>query len=332
MIPSPIPPKRPAFLITIDTEGDDLWSAPREITVRNAAFLDRFQRLCEAHGLKPTYLTNYEMAGASEFQQFARGVLSRNAGEIGMHLHAWNSPPIRPLTDDDYRYQPYLIEYPDDVIRGKIAFLTRLLEDTFGVKITSHRAGRWSMNEVYARILVEHGYRTDCSVTPHVSWRHYMGDPRQGGGSDFSAFPEGPYTVDLRDISRPGNSSLLELPMTVVRSANPALRRLGDLLPRGSLPFRLLDRVFPPLLWLRPNGRNLPQMLQVLDRALQDGRPYVEFMLHSSEFMPGGSPTFRTPASVEALYRDLDQLFSRASSHFSGPTLSEFDRSFRPAL
>ena len=45
---------RPAFLVTIDTEGDDLWSRPREIGTRNAAFLPRFQALCEAHGLKPT--------------------------------------------------------------------------------------------------------------------------------------------------------------------------------------------------------------------------------------------------------------------------------------
>lgn len=320
-----------AFLITIDTEGDDLWSAPRTITVRNAAFLERFQRLCERHGLKPTYLTDYEMAVAPEFQEFARGALSRNMAEIGMHLHAWNSPPVRPLTDDDYRYQPYLIEYPEDVIREKVGVLTRLLEDTFGLKMSSHRAGRWSMNAVYARILVEHGYRTDCSVTPHVSWRRAMGDPRQGGGTDFSSFPEEPYLVDLGDISHRGNSSLLELPLTIMRSTSPGLRRLGELLPQGSLPSRLWNRIFPPVHWLRPNGRNLPQMLRLLERALQDGRPYVEFMLHSSEFMPGGSPTFRTAASVEALYRDLDQLFSHASSRFSGATLSEFDRSFRMA-
>ena len=325
----PTAAKRPAFLITIDTEGDDLWSAPREITIRNAGFLDRFQRLCEAHSLKPTYLTNYEMAADPTFQKFARGALAQNAAEIGMHLHAWNSPPVRPLTDDDYRYQPYLIEYPEEVIREKVGFLTRLLEDTFGVKMTSHRAGRWSMNDVYARILVEQGYLTDCSVTPHVSWRRAMGDPRGEGGTDFSAFPDEPYTVDLQDISRRGSSSLLELPMTIMRPANPALRRMGERMPPGSLPSRVWNRLFPPVLWLRPNGRNLPSMLQVLERALQEGRPYVEFMLHSSEFMPGGSPTFRTPESIEGLYRHLDLLFSRASSHFSGATLSEFDRSFR---
>jgi hypothetical protein len=51
------PSVRGAFLITVDTEGDNLWSRPRDITVRNAEVLPRFQELCERHGLRPTYLT-----------------------------------------------------------------------------------------------------------------------------------------------------------------------------------------------------------------------------------------------------------------------------------
>jgi hypothetical protein len=195
----------------------------------------------------------------------------------------------------------------------------------------SHRAGRWSMNEVYARILVDRGYRIDCSVTPHVSWRHSKGDPSRPGGTDFSSFPEGPYTVDLRDISRAGDSPLLELPMTILRSSAFPLRHVGELMPRASLPSRAWNRLFPPVLWLRPNGRNLRQMLQVLARVRREKRSYAEFMLHSSEFMPGGSPTFRTQESIEQLYRDLEHVFSEAAAGFKGGTLAEFDASFRAA-
>lgn len=130
------------FIITIDTEGDDLWSKPREITTRNAAYLPRFQALCERFGFKPVYLTNYEMANCATFVEFARDVLARDAGEVGMHLHAWNSPPLVQLTGDDFRFQPYLIEYPEPVMREKIRTLTRLLEDRFGCEMVSHRAGR----------------------------------------------------------------------------------------------------------------------------------------------------------------------------------------------
>ena len=87
----------PAFLVTIDTEGDDLWGRPQLITTRNARHVQRFQRLCESFGLRPTWLTNYEMARCPHFLAFGRDVVRRGAGEIGMHLHAWNSPPLEPL-------------------------------------------------------------------------------------------------------------------------------------------------------------------------------------------------------------------------------------------
>src|SRR5687768_1169119 len=101
---------KPFFIVTVDTEGDDLWARPREITTRNASYLPRFQSLCESYGLRPTYLTNYEMAVSPVFQEFGRAMLGRDAAEIGMHLHAWNSPPLVPLTDDDFHHVPYLAQ------------------------------------------------------------------------------------------------------------------------------------------------------------------------------------------------------------------------------
>src|SRR5438132_4090454 len=143
------------FIITIDTEGDDLWSKPREITTRNAEYLPRFQSLCERFRFKPVYLTNYEMAMSDVFVEFARDVLARGAGEIGMHLHAWNSPPLVPLTSDDLRFHPYLIEYPEPVMKATIKTLTRLLNDRFEQTMTSHRAGRWASEGRDAAMLVD---------------------------------------------------------------------------------------------------------------------------------------------------------------------------------
>jgi len=326
---SPTFPRRPAFLITIDTEGDDLWSAPREITTRNAEFLPRFQDLCERHGLKPTWLTNYEMAVSPLFREFGLDVLRRGTAEIGMHLHAWNSPPLSPLTADDFLYQPYLMEYPASVVREKIGSLTDLLEATFGVKMVSHRAGRWSMSPTYARELVAHGYTVDCSVTPHVSWQVAKGDPAQDGGTDYTRFPSDPYFVSLEDLSKPGDSPLLEVPMSIVPTGRGPLHRIVRTLPRRSLTGRIGHRLFPPVAWLRPNGRNLRPMRRLLLELLRGGGMYAEFMLHSSELMPGGSPTFRTEASIETLYEDLEELFADASEAFVGETLREFAQRYR---
>jgi hypothetical protein len=75
---------------------------------------------------------------------------------------------------------------------------------------------------------------------------------------------------------------------------------------------------------MRPTGRNLRFLLEMLDQARAERWPYVEFMLHSSELMPGGSPTFQNAASIEKLYEDLEVLMEAAGTHFQGATLSEF--------
>jgi hypothetical protein len=315
-------PSRPAFLITIDTEGDDLWSHPHEITTRNARWLPRFQQLCETYGFLPTYLTNYEMARCPVFRAFGQDVLRRGAGEIGMHLHAWNSPPLIPLTSDDFACAPYLIEYPRDVMFEKVDFMTRLLRETFETGISSHRAGRWGFDAVYAHILCECGYGVDCSVTPGVSWASHAGGIR--GGPDFTSALRHPDILDRDDVCRAGDSGLLEVPMTVVPEGASCLDWLRPHCAPASLPGRVLNRLAPAVNWLQPNGRNRKRLLRLLDGIAARGEPYAEFTLHSSELMPGGSPRFRTAESIENLYRDLHVLFAAASRHLRGATLTAF--------
>jgi hypothetical protein len=68
-------------------------------------------------------------------------------------------------------------------------------------------------------------------------------------------------------------------------------------------------------------------MLDIVARKRREGADYVQFTLHSSEFMPGGSPTFRSPASIESLYRDMEALFSDIAAHFRGSGLTDYARS-----
>jgi hypothetical protein len=317
------PLSAPSFLITIDTEGDNLWNRPHEITTQNARFLPRFQRLCERFSFKPTYLTNYEMANDPFFVEFGRDILARNSGEIGMHLHPLNSPPIKPLTANDHRYQPYLFEYPTPVIREKIVYMNELLTENFQCQILSHRAGRWAFNEIYARILVDLGYRIDCSVTPHLSWREYPGDPSQDGGADFFQFPEDHYFVDLDDIGRAGQSDLLEIPLTVFDTAPTPVRLIKKYFRRAAFIHRLANKLYPTI-WLRPAKGNRRRLFQTVALAERLRKDHLMFMLHSSEFMAGGSPTFLNERDIERLYADLEALFERIARSFKGQTLTEF--------
>jgi hypothetical protein len=302
------------FLVTIDAEGDDLWARPREITTRNAQYLPRFQRLCERFGFKPVYLANHEMANCGAFVEFACDVLARDAGEVGMHLHAWNSPPLEPLTGDDFRFQPYLIEYPERVMREKIRTLTGLLEERFGRKMISHRAGRWAFDGRYAAMLLEEGYRVDCSVTPGIDWSRTPGSPGGNGGTDYTAFPHQPYFF---------SGELLEVPMTV-RPSGPY--RAAPWAYRVPLLRRFANRMSRGLSWLCPAESDLGDMLRVARAARAEGAEHLEFMLHSSELMPGGSPGFRDAAAIERLYECLEILFAHLSGWCRGLTLQEFHR------
>jgi hypothetical protein len=320
------------FIITIDTEGDNLWARPHEITTRNAAYLPRFQALCERYRFKPVYLTNYEMALSDEFVEFGRSVVSREAGEIGMHLHAWNSPPLHALTTDDYRHQPYLIEYPAPIMKQKIRRLTALLEDRFERRMVSHRAGRWAFDGRYAAMLLDAGYRVDCSVTPGVDWRPNKGAPQGNGGSNYTRFPDRPYFMSPTDISVPAKSGLLEVPMTV---------RSGRLYRRIPFAYRvpcvrwIAKHISPAPRWLCPTSlqekRNLHPMVELARQARTDGASHLEFLLHSSELMPGGSPAFRTPQDIDRMYEHLEILFDELSAWCSGTTLAELDGMLRRA-
>ncbi len=314
------------FIITIDTEGDNLWARPREITTRNAAYLPRFQSLCERFGFKPVYLTNYEMVISDVFVEFARDMLARGTGEIGMHLHAWNSPPLVPLTSDDFHNQPYLVEYPGAVMKEKIKVVTRLLEDRFDHAMLSHRAGRLGFDGRYAAMLLEEGYRVDCSVSPGLDWRGTLGDPRGNGGTDYTHFPHDPYFLSPTDISAPTRDGLLEVPMTIRPSG---LYRRAPWVYRVPLLRQATNRLVSPALnHLCPAESNLRGMLRATRTARSESAAHLDFSLHSSELMPGGSPTFRDATDVERLYEDLEILFGELSSHCRGVTLKEFHTSF----
>ena len=58
--------------------------------------------------------------------------------------------------------------------------------------------------------------------------------------------------------------------------------------------------------------------------ARAGGISHMEFMLHSSEFMPGGSPDFSSAADIEQLYETLEMLFEELATWCRGRTLKEF--------
>lgn len=306
------------FVITIDTEGDNLWDwrMGDNIDTKNVFFLNRFQELCEKYSFKSVWLTNWEMINNPKYVEFAKDVVERKSGEIGMHLHAWNNPPLYDLpVAKNNLGAPYLIEYPNKIIIEKIRFLTDKIEKEIGIRPTSHRAGRWATNEFYFETLRSFGYTVDCSITPYINWANKLGQSINSHGTNYSK-------VRQKDVYwLDENHTLLEVPMTIIKSHK--LFNSDKKNNIRSMASSLYHYILGSELWLRPNDKNLNEMEYVVRNAIAEKRNYIMFMLHSSELMPGGSPTFKTKESIENLYSNLDSLFKNIHNNFVGITLKD---------
>lgn len=293
------------FIITVDTEGDNLWDpyqtkdGYREITTKNANVLGDFQALCEKYGFVPTYLTNYEMAINDTFREMASKGLKKGTVEIGMHMHAWNCPPLHDLPYNPEGHNPFQGEYPYDVLKEKVTFLTELLKENFQTEIRSHRAGRWYLDKNVTEILENAGYIVDCSVTPGISWEKTIGN--KAYGPNYKNEPQREYLLKNSQFAKV-DSKLIEIPPTVVKST-----LFGAGIPTSvkELKIKLANNT----IWLRPSGSNLKDLLYIVKQKSKENQ-YLEFMIHSSELMAAGSPNFKTEDSIRKLYSDMDKLFS----------------------
>ena len=294
------------FIITVDTEGDNLWSYKEgdEIGVQNSEYLPRFQNLCEIYGYKPVYLTNYEMANSDVFISEAKKWLEKDTCEIGVHLHAWNNPPYYKL-QGEYNENSYLIEYPEEIMRAKFKVIYDLIVKNFGVKPISHRAGRWAMDDRYFKIFKDFDIKIDCSYTPGIDWTSSKGVTM--GGSDYSKESKGIQYIN----------GVLEVPATT---------RFYRSCLNGSIKHRIKTLLKGEYVWLRPALSSLQGMKKVIDIIDKETDiDFVEFMIHSSEVMPNGSPYFTSINAIEREYEIMNLLFAYAKSKgFVGSTLAEY--------
>lgn len=291
------------FIITVDTEGDNGWMYRDgdDVKTENALSIPRFQELCEGYGFKPVYLTNYEMILDTRFVAYIKPKVEAGLCEIGIHVHAWNNPPLYQL-DRKYEGNPYLIEFPLDIMKKKFSITYSMIKEKIGVAPVTHRAGRWAMNGDYFKILEEFNIKVDCSVTPGISWSKSAGATIAGG-------PD--YSNEKNMLKTYGQ--VLEVPMTImsIRSGGDTIkRRIKSLLKRKNV-------------WLRPAVSSLNEMKRVVDKSKRSD--FVEFMIHSSELMPGGSPYFKDNEAIERLYFDMEMLFKYVKERgYEGITLKEY--------
>lgn len=318
--------ERPIFLFVVDTEGDNEWTHHRRVPpVRNLRALPRFQALCDRYGVAPTYVSTWSVATDDETVAALRGWSERGRAEVGTHLHPWTTPPFGPHDDDN----AFPSELPDDVLRAKLESLTQELGARLGRAPTSYRAGRFGFDGRTLRELGRLGYAVDSSVTPLTSWREYAGLRGGPGGPDFRDAPLAPYFPSEDDPTRPGSSSVLEIPLTIVDQARFPFTARRDS-PRWSAPPPVSDRILSALrlrrrLWLRPTFETAQGMEDACAEAVRAEVPVFNMMIHSSELFPNTSPYFDSQRAIDALFERLDRTFEAVFTRWTPQPLTLTD-------
>ena len=87
---------RPSLAVVVDTEEEFDWSAPFDrnaTSVGHMRRIGRLQAVCEAWGLRPTYVIDHPIATQAPGTEALTPLVREGRALIGAHLHPWVSPP-----------------------------------------------------------------------------------------------------------------------------------------------------------------------------------------------------------------------------------------------
>lgn len=304
------------FIITVDVEADNQWKSNNN-SLLNIPHLVKFQSLCEKYSFIPTYLVSYEVAQDQKSVDILKSISRDKKAEIGAHFHPWTVPPI----DEDQKKYPS--DLSDDILKDKLKKLTDILENSFGMKMTSYRAGRWGFDERQAKALKDLGYLVDCSVTPKINWKSIN---KEEGAPDFREYTSKPKRIF---------EGLWEVPTTILftgilKNENSFFAKIFNRMD-DSLLKKIFNKLFFQIKWLRIfQSSNKRDWKKIYKSAKKNNLPVLVFMIHSSELMAGGSPYAEDDLEVEKIYSNLEAMFKFFSEQdVEGISLSNFVKNIK---
>jgi hypothetical protein len=239
--------------------------------------------------------------------EILREIRDGGGGEIGAHLHPWNTPPV----EDVFLMRNSMMKnLPAALQLAKLRELTTTLRNAFGVSPTTFRAGRYGLGTEAVCALRACGYQVDSSVTPFVSWQAV------DDGPTFVGAPLNAYRIGVqRNVVEPeAGGPLVEIPLTsgYTRFSSrrwPMLHRVLHAGPlRKSRIAGLASRLgFAKLVVLSPEFLSVRDMLALSRGALAGGVRHLQMTLHSPSLCPGLTPWISTAAEVDGMYASIDR-------------------------
>jgi len=290
------------MLVTIDVEEEGLFNnqynagnAPVENVTKLSLLDSMFCRL----KIHPTLLVSYQVVRRKRHHDFLMGIKNKWDGEIGAHLHHWNTPPIQQLP---YAHPIPSKLIPQNLLKAKLESLLDALA-VMGVETRSFRMGRFSMGEKMFSLLEQTDIQVDSSIVP---------TRKEYGGPEYLAAPLDPYFPDPQNLASRGNSSLLEVPVTIlpiIPGLNVLFDKMSNAYPISSNAVAWVSQYISSLS-VQPMAVGLNRMKTAVKLHRLRGGKTVVIYFHSSELMPGCSPQHPTQKHVEKFLTKIEKFFS----------------------
>lgn len=278
--------------LTIDVEEEGLFGkhyTPGPAPAKNVRDLERLTPLFHDLGIRPTLLVSYQAAQYRGNLDLIVDLCRRWQGEIGAHLHPWNTPPFDPGMKDPLAWSE---DMSPRALGAKVDTLITLLEKT-GTRPVSFRMGRWNWGPALMTVLRERGIMVDSSQAP--MHRYHPVPPVYTSNPD----PFYPH-IDGR---------VLEAPLTilpVIPGGVPVLEKISRTRAWGAAGSWLGQHLLS--IPAQPKMVGLTRLKAAVRLHRRRGGRVVTVAFHSSEISPGHSPTSRTP-------EDLDKFLVRLTRY-----------------
>lgn len=283
-------------VFTVDVEEEGLFSGryPRQPSgLSNVAHLRRLEFITRRLGLPLTLLATYPVISDPDCRGVLLNMRNELGAELGAHLHPWCTPPWGPADEPE----PHLAaEIPAQRLEQKLSAQLAAHAELLGAPAISFRMGRFDLPPALLAALPAHGLKVDSSLVPLRTTMQ---------GPDHFSCPVEPH----RPLDHEGRPlPLCEVPLTLVPLLSGSQRLTTAL--AGKLPHRAgrrLKVIYRHLgvVGTQPTMFSGAAMRAAARRHLARGGRTLVMYLHSSELLPGATPTCPDEAAVAALVRKV---------------------------
>lgn len=269
--------------VTVDFEESFDWASIHTpfVLVGDVAPVAAFHAECVAKGIRPTYFATFMVLNDPRSVEFLRRARSADECSVGIHLHAWSTPPTTEAATEANTFQGNL---PAALEAAKLTSLSESYKRVFGGSPSIHRAGRYGATAQTYRILESMGISLDFSPSSGFNFG-------EAGGPDFRTMRNAPFWAG-------DHHKVLCLPVpgrNFLRGPDFLTRLCGARLAKTlGVPVRL-----------SPEGNTVRRMQMIAAHAIKEGVRDIVVTIHSTSLSPGGNPYSNTATAVRGVVQRL---------------------------